>query len=617
MDSSNTYQDMFNEDNAYGDFLASAVDDITIVFGPGPSANDVLSVKDGGIDANKLATNAVTTTKIADLNVTDAKIVSLDYSKLTNVPSPSSTFTDITLTNTSNQIKLGTSNVLTLSSTPTATYTITIPDTATNANFVLTEGNQTINGNKSFSGTTTMSALTASSVVITNGSKQLASLAYTATAPTADTVVTRDVSGNTVFRDRVTFDPTIGGIKSSLLTGTNSLATTRYFLPDSINGDTTIITTQGDQTMYGNKWFEQPITIFATSNQLSLGGSGSTNWVTISAPTPAATRTHTIPDVANANFVMSEGMQTINGVIDFDGTVNLDGTINMNSTVSTAIATASTITATRALLGTTRTAYNEGDKYGVHIQNTGSSGRSGIWLENNSNNSSSPLYVPIITYTNTGNSILSNIGVDSDNDLFFSTYATSGTVNKPAMTFWTGGVITSSSAGTYPSVSSAPTKRLEILDNGRVNIHAASSTEGLYFQNTSISSYISDCLNVYEESTSASINFTGMKTMTKTCHFSRIGNIVYFRFPNLTATSTSASTLNAAAGQIPARFRPVDTYRGLVIGVENGTNLSSPCGADVGADGSIVFYKNAASVNWAAAVNDTGPYGTTWSWTTS
>ena len=57
------------------------------------------------------------------------------------------------------------------------------------------------------------------------------------------------------------------------------------------------------------------------TNQLTLGTGPTT---VITAPLPAASRVYTIPDAgANANFVMTQGAQTINGVTTFNNTVQL------------------------------------------------------------------------------------------------------------------------------------------------------------------------------------------------------------------------------------------------------------------------------------------------------
>ncbi len=65
------------------------------------------------------------------------------------------------------------------------------------------------------------------------------------------------------------------------------------------------------------------MTLSATSNQLTLG---TTNTTTISATAPAASRTYTLADVgADADFVLSQGAQTINGAKSFRDNMVLGG----------------------------------------------------------------------------------------------------------------------------------------------------------------------------------------------------------------------------------------------------------------------------------------------------
>lgn len=165
------------------------------------------------------------------------------------------TATNAILTNTSNQLTLGTTNTTTISaSAPSASRTYTMPDVLTNADFVMSEGAQTINGQKTLTstlvsrsiipsldityllGTTTLrylgihtagifntqasspditiqsssgavnffstavniNYLTASQTVVTDGSKNLASKEYT-DAATASTIVSRDANANSTF----------------------------------------------------------------------------------------------------------------------------------------------------------------------------------------------------------------------------------------------------------------------------------------------------------------------------------------------------------------------------------------------------------------------------------
>ena len=74
------------------------------------------------------------------------------------------------------------------------------------------------------------------------------------------------------------------------------------------------------------------IKIGSISNQVTLGGAGGTNITVLTAPTPSANRTYTIPDTgANSNFVMTDLAQTINGDKTFTGNIQLsDKLITLN-----------------------------------------------------------------------------------------------------------------------------------------------------------------------------------------------------------------------------------------------------------------------------------------------
>jgi len=87
---------------------------------------------------------------------------------------------------------------------------------------------------------------------------------------------------------------------------------------------TNIVLTEGNQTVNGIKTFTSALTSSLTSNQVELG---STNKVTLNAVLPSASRVYSIQDPgADANFVMSEGAQTINGVTTFGTSILLPTT---------------------------------------------------------------------------------------------------------------------------------------------------------------------------------------------------------------------------------------------------------------------------------------------------
>lgn len=99
--------------------------------------------------------------------------------------------------------------------------------------------------------------------------------------------------------------------------------TTGKILKDSTILSTDLVLITGNQTIGGIKTFSSGAVISATTNQLVLG---TTNTVTITSPAPAASRVHTIPDVISANFVMSEGAQSINGAKTFASSVTISPT---------------------------------------------------------------------------------------------------------------------------------------------------------------------------------------------------------------------------------------------------------------------------------------------------
>jgi hypothetical protein len=122
-----------------------------------------------GINVNATTLNA-TTGNIETLNATNANITTATVGVLTSTTSNSTTSNDTTLnattanittlnaghinvTDATNQLTLGTGNTTTINSTaPAASRIYTLPDVLANAIFVMTQGDQTIAGTKTFSG---------------------------------------------------------------------------------------------------------------------------------------------------------------------------------------------------------------------------------------------------------------------------------------------------------------------------------------------------------------------------------------------------------------------------------------------------------------------------------
>lgn len=100
------------------------------------------------------------------------------------------TFASETLSATSNQLVLGTTRTVTVTAPTPASLsrTVTLPDLSASYSVVGTEGAQTLNGNKTLSGTTNLSALSASLPLQLDGSKNITS--------TAIDLSTSQVTGN-------------------------------------------------------------------------------------------------------------------------------------------------------------------------------------------------------------------------------------------------------------------------------------------------------------------------------------------------------------------------------------------------------------------------------------
>jgi hypothetical protein len=167
-------------------------------------------------------------------------------------------FNDAVVINTgSNQLQLGTTNRLTITTSQAAARTYTIPDVGGNADFVMTSGSQNITGTKTF----------ASQLIVATGSNHLVlrtgsagSNSFTISAPiiSGNRIYTLpDVSGNSSFV-MTTGTQDIGGSKNfttrPTINGVNVL----------LSGDTTAFTrveatnlvyNTGDQIISGRKRF--------------------------------------------------------------------------------------------------------------------------------------------------------------------------------------------------------------------------------------------------------------------------------------------------------------------------------------------------------------------------
>jgi len=163
-------------------------------------------------------------------------------------------------------------------------------------------------------GTITTSGLTASSAVVTNGSSQLASLAYSSSA-TASTLASRDSSGtcsfNTVFLGTpgsaggaLAINPTSSGFGYTLFYASNNTGNTvtsvltapqagarNYTIPDA-GTNASFVMTQGAQTIAGATTFSTPIAV-------GSGGTGDASFTAYSVICGGTTSTGALQSIAS------------------------------------------------------------------------------------------------------------------------------------------------------------------------------------------------------------------------------------------------------------------------------------------------------------------------------
>ncbi len=283
------------------------------------------------------------TNGVSDLGSTSKRWKDIHLSGIMDVPS-------IQLSNTTNQILLGTTNTVTINSVaPAASRTYTIPDTGANSSFVMTDGNQGIGGQKDFSsGTVLLSDIGQNNkdtnfVVDTSNSWALNFYGNDQLAP-----VCRIMGFS--FDNADPDDTRFLFLESVSIANTRFTGTTPFdclfMLPRPSSN--LFIGDASSSTPY-MQLNNQVISLPKTTNQLSFG---TTNTVTINSIAPTASRTHTIPDIVNSDFVLTNGSQTLDNKtltnaisIDSDFVTSTDIT-SINSINSPGIVSALTMSLT-------------------------------------------------------------------------------------------------------------------------------------------------------------------------------------------------------------------------------------------------------------------------------
>jgi hypothetical protein len=227
---------------------------------------------------------AGTATILGKFTMTGTTFVNQSAGVRTALASPQ--FSKLTLTDTSNQIVLGTTRTATITApTPaTASRVYTIPDPGANANFVMTESAQNVNGAKTFGSQIAITPTTNQLILgASSGNRSIIS----ATAQSADRTFTIPGATNSEFvmtapNQTIAGTKTFSGvITSNVVTGTaplsiasttkvNNLHVDRATLSDTVTNG---VYTSGDQTINGIKTFGSiplgPASDPTTANQLT------------------------------------------------------------------------------------------------------------------------------------------------------------------------------------------------------------------------------------------------------------------------------------------------------------------------------------------------------------
>src|ERR1044072_3720405 len=172
---------------------------------------------------------------------------------------------------------------------PVSNTVVTIPDPLTAAaNFVLSQGAQTIVGQITFS----------NAIKLTKSTNQI--------------VLQPGGSGNTV----------------TIHTGTPSSSTV-ISIPDPITTTANFLISEGNQIVNGGITFTAATTFAPAGGQIRIKPGGSGNEIVLTTTNPAATRAYTLIDAgADAAFVMTRGTQTLIGSMTFSSAVKLTPSTN-------------------------------------------------------------------------------------------------------------------------------------------------------------------------------------------------------------------------------------------------------------------------------------------------
>ena len=463
----------------------------------------VLGVANGGTGGVTLVNSVTGTVNQVTASPTTGAVVLTLPQNIHTAAGP--TFASLILSNTTNQIRLGTTNTTTISATaPAASRTYTIPDSGANSSFIMSDGTQTVNGDKTFTNAVTIS---------TAARLNLFSTGYSIRAESS------------ALRFYVN-----GGASSMLNLDNNALISTAF-------------------------------PIRTTSNIGFTSGSFSS---IVTASAQAADRTITIPTVASdANFILSESTQRVNGNKQF---ANNTGFGLANGTVFTPLssvdigggANGDGITGLTNQLSLQWGATLGGFRHYLRSRHNSvaSSNLNAIdFFLNNSitaGGSSAP---------GTGNvnaMSVTAVGVGVNNSLPSYALDVSGTIfSNSELRVSNARIQTAASSATIYTIPNVAASNFVMTPGTQTISGLKTFNDGISMLNSSISGYDAKTLQVYESNT-FSLTIKGPWATTSIfVRFVRIGDVVSCRIPLYSATATSSAPIEIT--DIPSKFNPTST----------------------------------------------------------